>query len=81
MGNRPTRKDKLQGIAAALVGRHYDEVRTIIGREVSYRFMELDGKPTEPNSDSVRGTILIWCGVDDMVHRAELGQRHPPAAA
>jgi hypothetical protein len=74
MGNRPTRKSKLAAIAAALVGQHHDNVNAIIGDGVPYRFLELDGQPTGPNSDSVRGTILIWCGRDDIVHRAEVGR-------
>jgi hypothetical protein len=73
MGNRPTRKDKLAAIAKALIGKRYDEHETVIGLHVPYRFMELDGKGTGHNSDSVRGVVLIWHGADDRVYRAQVG--------
>lgn len=76
MGNRPTRKDKLLAIARALVGRHYDDISDTIGLGVRYRFIELGGQPCGHNLDSMRGDILIWCGADEIVHRAELGTRH-----
>jgi hypothetical protein len=73
MGNRPTRKDKLAATAQALIGKHYDDINNVIGIGIPYRFIELGGKRTGGNSDSVRGVVLIWCGADEIVHRAQVG--------
>jgi hypothetical protein len=73
MGNRLTRKDKLAAIAKALIGKRYDEHEAVIGLHVPYQFIELDGKRTGHNTDSVRGVVLIWHGADDRIYRTHVG--------
>lgn len=73
-----SKKSRIETIMRYAVGMTYRKLDELlysgIAEGVAYRFMEMNGKKTGTNSDSVRGVLLFYENAEGIIYRCEIGE-------
>lgn len=69
-------KEKAEALASQLVGKTHDQVYDLFlaTPKAVMHYVEVEGRPTPPNSSVLPNTIHLWEGKDGLVYKYQVGK-------